>query len=217
MLLRAPHNAQSPQSSPLHTSKEQCLSVECNLVFNEHSHLNNGGEGVEEAANIWSLTPPTTAPSKMTLGKTGLEILSPIVANPSFFSLQEDEAYLLDYFTYGVTPRCTTWAVDNPFARTMLPLCISSLGRPIFNTILAVASQQHSLLEGGRFKTNIWIYRGKALRSLQAEMGRVDYHQKPLADWEHVVSTLVMLTFFDVSCVMKLLEVLEFSPLTTPV
>ncbi|KAI8659164.1 hypothetical protein NCS56_01133200 [Fusarium sp. Ph1] len=123
----------------------------------------------------------------------------PIARNPSPLSLGDNEIYLLDYFTHGVSPRCTTWPADNPFARTMLPICMSGLDKPLFNMVMAVASHQLSLLNDTRFKKDIWIYRGKALRAFQAEMSRLQSRQESSVDWEQVISTLVMLTFFDIS------------------
>lgn len=122
-----------------------------------------------------------------------------IARNPSPFALGDNEMYLLDYFTHGVSPRCTTWPADNPFARTILPVCMSAQDKPLFNIVMAVASHQLSLLNDGRFKKDIWVYRGKALRSFQGEMSRLQSQQGSLVDWEQIISTLVMLAFFDVS------------------
>ncbi|KAI8657207.1 hypothetical protein NCS57_01098400 [Fusarium keratoplasticum] len=121
----------------------------------------------------------------------------PIARNPSPLALGDNEIYLLDYFTHGVSPRCTTWPADNPFARTMLPICMSGPNKPLFNIVIAVASHQLSLLNDTRFRKDIWIYRGKALRAFQAEMGRLQSGRECSVDWEQVISTLVMLTFFD--------------------
>ncbi|KAH6991380.1 fungal-specific transcription factor domain-containing protein [Ilyonectria sp. MPI-CAGE-AT-0026] len=123
----------------------------------------------------------------------------PIVQNPSPFALGDNEMYLLNYFTHGVSPRCTTWPADNPFARTILPVCMSALDKPLFNIVMAVASHQLSLLNDSRFKRDIWIYRGKAIRSFQAEIGQLQSRQEASVDWEQIISTLVMLTFFDIS------------------
>ena len=121
-----------------------------------------------------------------------------ITPNPSPFALGGNESYLLDYFVHGVSPRCTTWPADNPFTRTLMPVCLSTPDKPLFNILMAVASHQLSLLNDSRFEKDIWVYRGKALRSFQAEIGQLQSQRESLADWEQIISTLVMLTFFDV-------------------
>ena len=62
-----------------------------------------------------------------------------VVYSLSPFALGDTETYLLDYFTNGLVPRCTTWPAENPFLRTIIPICLSALNEPLFNTIMAVA------------------------------------------------------------------------------
>ncbi|RMJ18253.1 hypothetical protein CDV36_002034 [Fusarium kuroshium] len=150
----------------------------------------------ENDSDMWSLMPTNQAQIPRRRNPT---LIWPIVRNPSPLTLGDNEIYLLDYFTYGVSPRCTTWPADNPFARTMLPICMSGPDKPLFNIVMAVASHQLSLLNDARFRKDIWVYRGKALRAFQTEMNRLQGRRESSVDWEQVISTLVMLTFFDIS------------------
>lgn len=121
-----------------------------------------------------------------------------MIRSPSPFALGNNEAFLLDYFTNGLAPQCTTWPAENPFVRTIVPICISALNEPLFNTIMAVACHQLSLLNDRRFERDIWVYRGKALHGFQCEIARFRSQAHSPVGWEQVAATLVMLTFFDV-------------------
>lgn len=123
----------------------------------------------------------------------------PVGRNPSPFAFKNNEMYLLNYFVYDISPRCTTWPMDNPFAQAIMPVCISALDTPIFNIVVAVSSHQLTLLNDSRFENDTWIYRGKALRSFQTEISQVQSQKESSVAWDQVISTLVMLAFFDVS------------------
>ena len=125
------------------------------------------------------------------------ESLSLAIRNPSPFALGDRELYLLDYFTNNLLARCTTWPADNPFVRTLIPVCLSSPHQPLFNTIMATACHQLFLLNDQRFERDIWAYRARALRGLRGDIGEIYVNQSSSARWEQVVSTLIMFTFFD--------------------
>jgi hypothetical protein len=55
---------------------------------------------------------------------------------------------------------------------------MSGLEKPLFNIVMAVASQQLSLLNDNRFNKDIWIYRGKALRRIQTEIVQFQTQQE---------------------------------------
>lgn len=169
------------------------LSDPTNCGFDEHMSLDMFEE--DDMALIPSLMIHNGA-----LETTRSDVTTPwaLIRNPSPFALADNEMYLLDYFTHGVSPRCTTWPADNPYARIILPLCMSALNEPLFNSVIAVASHQLSLLNDRRFGKDIWTYRGKALRGFQKEIVRLQNPQQSTMSWEQMISTLVMLTFFDV-------------------
>lgn len=121
-----------------------------------------------------------------------------VAQNPSPFRLGGSEVFLLDYFTNGLIPRCTTWPADNPFVRIVVPICLSAINGPLFHTVMAIASHQLYLLDDKRFERDIWTYRSRALRGFQDEVARFGTHTQSSPGWEHLVATLVMLTFFDV-------------------
>jgi hypothetical protein len=161
------------------------------------------GIGMFEADDIAAM--PSLIVQDQTQATAWKDLTPPwtIARNPSPFALAENEMYLLDYFTHGVSPRCTTWPADNPYARIILPLCMSALNEPLFNSVIAVASHQLSLLNDRRFGKDIWMYRGKALRGFQGEIDRLQSPQQFPINWEQTISTLVMLTFFDVRLSLK--------------
>lgn len=169
------------------------LSGPTNCGFDEYIGLDMLGE--DDMAVMPPLLVHDRAPET-----TWSDVTTPwtLVRNPSPFALADNEMYLLDYFTHGVSPRCTTWPADNPYARIILPLCMSALNKPLFNSVIAVASHQLSLLNDRRFGKDIWMYRGKALRGFQEEIVWLQSPQQSPMDWEQMISTLVMLTFFDV-------------------
>ncbi|KAF4125986.1 anaphase-promoting complex subunit 1 [Geosmithia morbida] len=160
--------------------------------FNDCQHVVFEDDGLSVMSSL-------SARNQAEMG-TGDDAVSawPILQNPPPFALANNESYLLEYFIHGISPRCTTWPADDVYARNILPICMTSVHKPIFNMIMAVSSHQISILnrDTGSGK-NTWIYHGKALRGLHTEIGQLQRQNGFSTDWEQVISTLVMVTFFD--------------------
>jgi hypothetical protein len=110
-----------------------------------HENNNDDNKTVQERnfnANFWldSNWATTELPTRF---------VSP--CNPSPPGLGSNKMFLLDYFINDLIPRCTTWPVENPFIRVILPICLSAINEPLFYNIMAISSYQLYMLKDKRF------------------------------------------------------------------
>ncbi|PWY86785.1 Zn(II)2Cys6 transcription factor [Aspergillus heteromorphus CBS 117.55] len=102
----------------------------------------------------------------------------------------EVESYLLEYFIHGIGPNCSLSPINNPYITLITPL--SFCHTTLRNALLAVASNQFSLLGDTRFVKETLVYKDRALKGLQQAIctGEID---------DGVIATVLMLCFHDIS------------------
>ncbi|KAI0175990.1 fungal-specific transcription factor domain-containing protein [Hypoxylon sp. FL1284] len=119
------------------------------------------------------------------------------------FHLGEAESYLWSYFDQHMTPQIVIDPGFNPYRHIVLKMATCFQEGPLFQCVLAAASNQLQSIGHGEYEPAVWLHRAKALRLLRMQIAQLASDEtggeSDRTCKDQIIASTIMLTFFEIS------------------